>query len=114
MRPIDLANNRRRIISQAPDTEAPTVPSSLVLNNPTSSTLDWSFAGSIDNTAVVDYVLELRDEGSILIRTYTVTSISGTFTGLNTGKVYKFKAKARDDAGNESAYSAFTALVSTL
>ncbi len=81
------------------DTQAPTVPNGLTATpSTTSASLTWSAA--TDNFGVTGY--EVSINGGAAIAT-TVTGYTATNLTSNTG--YNFKVRARDAAGNWSAYS---------
>ena len=88
------------------DSQAPTVPTSLVSSSitPTSFTLSWT--ASTDNIGVVSYEVF---KGGISYGTSITTSLS--ITGLTPATAYSMTVKAKDAAGNVSAAS--TALVVT-
>ncbi|NIF07083.1 T9SS type A sorting domain-containing protein [Chryseobacterium sp. Tr-659] len=90
------------------DTEAPTIPTNLVANNPTSSSVAVSWTASTDNIGVVAY--EVYANG--VLKT-TVSGTSTTVTGLSPLTQYTFYVIAKDAAGNSSPQSA-TATQTTL
>lgn len=83
-----------------PDTQAPSVPSSLVASNvgQTSVTLSWN--ASTDNVGVTGYDVF---QGSTNLGSVTGTSIN--ITGLSPASAYSFKVRAHDAAGNNSTFS---------
>ncbi|MFC4906357.1 cellulose binding domain-containing protein [Actinomadura gamaensis] len=84
----------------APDTTPPSVPTGLTVSGATGTSLTVGWNASSDNTGVTGYDL-VRDNGSPT----TVTGTSTTVTGLSPNTSYSFKVRARDAAGNVSAYS---------
>lgn len=89
--------------SALPDTTAPTVPTGLTTSNVSSSSITLSWTASTDNVAVTGYDLQLDS-------TYvtTVTGTSYTFTGLSASTSYTLGVRAKDAAGNTSAYATTT------
>ena len=81
----------------APDTQAPTIPSSLVASNTTQTTVNLAWSASSDNTAVTGYDVY---RGSTKIATVTSTSYNATSLSANT--TYSFTVRAFDAAGNVS------------
>ncbi len=84
----------------APDTQAPTAPSSLAVSNVTQTTANLAWTGSTDNTGVTGYEVF---RGSTKIATVTATNYG--VTGLTAATNYTFSVKAIDAAGNVSAAS---------
>ncbi|MBG44835.1 MAG: peptidase M4 [Aequorivita sp.] len=84
----------------APDTQAPTAPSSLAASNVTQTTLTLSWNASTDNVGVTGYDVF---QGSTNLGSVTGTSTS--ITGLSPATAYSFKVRAHDAAGNNSGFS---------
>ncbi|MET7477316.1 cellulose binding domain-containing protein [Streptomyces sp. NPDC005648] len=84
------------------DTTPPSVPAQVTVGSATGSTLTvrWS-ASSDDSGTVAGY--EISRDGASPVST---TATSYTATGLQSGTGYSFRVRARDAAGNVSAYSA--------
>ncbi|MFE1910207.1 cellulose binding domain-containing protein [Streptomyces anandii] len=84
------------------DTTAPGVPPGVTVGSPTASSLTvrWN-AATDDSGAVAGYDVS-RDGGAPV----SVTGTSYTATGLQASTGYSFRVRARDAAGNTSAYSA--------
>lgn len=82
------------------DTQAPTVPTNLVANNPTSSTVALSWTASTDNIGVTGY--DVYANG--VLKT-TVATTSTTVQNLASSTLYNFYVIARDASGNSSAQS---------
>jgi chitodextrinase len=82
------------------DTTAPSVPSGLSTSNiaQTSATLNWS--ASTDAVGVTGYQVSINNGTA-----QNATGTSYSATGLTAGTTYNFKVRARDAAGNWSAYS---------
>ena len=82
------------------DTQAPTAPTNLATNNPTSNTISLSWTASTDNIGVVGY--EIYKDGVLYA---TVTGTTATVSGLNPSTTYNFYVIAKDAAGNASTVS---------
>jgi endonuclease I/chitodextrinase len=82
------------------DTEAPTVPTNVVLNNTTTVTIDASWNASTDNVAVTKY--EVFANGTLNGETATT---SYTVVGLIPNTTYTITVLAKDIANNKSAQS---------
>ncbi len=86
--------------SGSSDTTAPTVPSGLTSGNiqQTSATLSWT--ASTDNVGVTGYDVSINGGTAV-----AVTGTSYSATSLAAGTTHNFKVRARDAAGNLSAYA---------
>lgn len=82
------------------DTQAPTVPTNVMVSNETSNTIDVSWDASTDNVAVTEY--DVYVDATFY---QTVTSTSITVTGLSASTMYDFTVAAKDAEGNTSAQS---------
>ncbi|MFC3160754.1 Por secretion system C-terminal sorting domain-containing protein [Chryseobacterium arachidis] len=82
------------------DTQAPTAPTNLVANNPTSNSIAVSWTAATDNIGVTAY--EVYANG---ILKATVTGTSTTVNGLSPLTTYTFYVIAKDAAGNPSPQS---------
>jgi hypothetical protein len=82
------------------DTQAPTAPTGLSVGGISSTSVSLTWNASTDNVGVTGYDLY---RGSALAA--TVTSTSGTVSGLAASTAYTFSVKAHDAAGNQSAAS---------
>lgn len=82
------------------DTEAPSVPVNLAVTGTTSSTISLAWNASTDNIAVTGYDIYVNG-----VYKSTVSTNSGTVTGLAASTTYSFYVVARDAAGNKSANS---------
>ncbi|MFD2561359.1 endonuclease [Aquimarina rubra] len=82
------------------DTEAPTVPTNLMVSNETSNSIDVSWTASTDNTAVTEYDVYVNS-----VFNKSVATTSTTVNGLSAETTYSFTVLAKDAAGNESAQS---------
>jgi chitinase len=87
------------------DPIAPEVPTGLISLGVTDTTADLSWTASIDNIGVVGYDVEATDSlGNGALASSPTTST--TITGLKGSTTYSVKVRARDAAGNVSAWSA--------
>ncbi len=82
------------------DTQAPSVPTNIVISNETDTTLKVTWTASTDNTAVTAY--EVYVDGALnaepTANTYTVTSLTASTT-------YSIQVLAKDVVDNKSALS---------
>ncbi len=85
------------IVGNAADTQAPSVPTSLVASNITETTVDLSWTASTDNVGVTGY--DVYKDGTLL---GSVTGSAAQVTGLVAGTSYSFYVKAKDAAENIS------------
>ncbi|RZS99127.1 S8 family serine peptidase [Aquimarina brevivitae] len=83
-----------------PDTQAPTAPGSLTAADITQTTVSLSWNASSDNVGVTGY--DVYRSNTVIA---TVTGTSYEVTGLTADTAYSFRIKAKDEAGNESAFS---------
>lgn len=81
------------------DTQAPSVPGGLAVTGHSSSSVSLSWSASTDNVGVSGYEVY---QGSSLAT--TVTGTSATVSGLSASTAYTFKVRAKDAAGNASAF----------
>jgi hypothetical protein len=81
------------------DTSAPSTPGGLTVTGHSSSSVSLSWTASTDNVGVTGYEVY---QGSSLATTATGTS--ATVSGLSASTAYSFKVRARDAAGNLSAF----------
>lgn len=82
------------------DTQAPTAPTNLVANSPTSSSIALSWTASTDNVGVTGYDIYANN-----ILKATVTGTSTIVLSLNPSTTYNFYIIAKDAAGNVSQQS---------
>ena len=83
-----------------PDTQAPTAPGSLTASGVTQTTVSLSWNASTDNVGITGY--DIYRSNTVIA---TVTGTSYEVTGLTANTAYSFRVKAKDEAGNESAFS---------
>ncbi|GAB3977873.1 hypothetical protein GCM10029978_068970 [Actinoallomurus acanthiterrae] len=83
------------------DTQPPSAPSGLNVTGHTSSSVSLSWTAATDDTGVTGYDVF---QGTTLATTASGTT--ATVTGLQPATTYTFKVRARDAAGNLSAFSA--------
>ena len=86
----------------APDAQAPSTPGSLRSPGKSETSVDLAWAASTDNVKVSGYDV-FRD--GVQTGTADGTATSTTVAGLVVNKEYAFKIRARDAAGNVSAFS---------
>ncbi|MGW3244015.1 cellulose binding domain-containing protein [Streptomyces sp. NPDC001070] len=84
------------------DTTAPSVPGGVTVGSATSSSLTVRWTASTDDSGSVAGYEVSRDGGTPV----AVTGTSFTATGLAASTAYSFRVRAKDAAGNTSAYSA--------
>jgi hypothetical protein len=81
------------------DTSAPSTPGGLTVTGHSSSSVSLSWTASSDNVGVTGYEVY---QGSSLATTATGTT--ATVSGLSASTAYSFKVRAKDAAGNLSAF----------
>ncbi|WP_329790253.1 PQQ-dependent sugar dehydrogenase [Lentzea sp. DG1S-22] len=84
------------------DGQAPTTPGTLRPTGATSTSVSIAWGASTDNVAVTGY--EIHFDGA-LKQTADGSATSATVAGLTTGRTYAVKVRAKDAAGNLSAFS---------
>ena len=82
------------------DTQAPTAPTNLIANNPTSNSVSLNWTASTDNVGVTGY--DVYANGTLKT---TVTGTSTTVQSLTPSTTYNFYVIAKDAAGNVSPQS---------
>jgi acid phosphatase type 7 len=85
----------------SPDTTAPTAPTNLSAVARSSTQIDLAWSAATDNVGVTGY--ELYRDGALLQTLGVVTS--AVDTTVTAGKTYSYTVRARDAAGNWSAFS---------
>ena len=83
------------------DASAPTVPTGLTVTGQTTTTLDVSWGASTDNVGVTGYEVRLNSGTGV---TKAVSPRTHQFTGLTPATTYAVQVRARDAAGNWSAW----------
>lgn len=82
------------------DTQAPTAPTNLATNSPTSNSISLSWIASTDNVGVIGYNVYVN--GTLYA---TVSGTTATVSGLAPSTTYNFYVIAKDAAGNLSPQS---------
>ncbi|MEU7875257.1 fibronectin type III domain-containing protein [Dactylosporangium sp. NPDC049140] len=92
----------------APDTQPPTTPGTPSASGTTRSSTTLAWAASSDNVHVSGYDIYRASgaTGGTFAPVGTATTNSFTDTGLAAGTTYRYQVRARDAAGNVSAFSA--------
>jgi PQQ-dependent dehydrogenase (s-GDH family) len=90
------------LLTQLPDTQAPTAPTNLASSAITQTSFTLSWVASTDNVGVTGYDVY---QNGIKINTANITGTSFNVTGLLPGTTYAYYVKAKDAAGNQSANS---------
>jgi len=98
---IDHPEYVEMIWSSTIDSEAPSVPTNVMVSNETSNSIDLSWTASTDNIAVTEYDVYVNS-----VFNKSTSSTTTTVTGLNSETTYAFTILAKDAAGNESSQSA--------
>lgn len=93
----DIALDDFGVTASAPDTQAPSVPTSLSVSAVTDTTIDLSWNASSDNVGVTGYDVY---QGTALLG--SVVGTSANVTDLTEGTTYSFTVRAKDAAGNVS------------
>lgn len=83
------------------DTQAPTAPTNLVANNPTSNSISLSWTAATDNVGVTGYDIYFSN-GTFYA---TVAGTTAIVQGLTPSTTYTFYVIAKDAAGNSSPQS---------
>ena len=101
------SNEASATTAAAGDTQPPTAPSGLAATAVSSSQINLNWTASTDNVGVTGYLVERCQGGGCTnftqIGTPTATSFSST--GLSANRIYRFRVRAVDAAGNLSPYS---------
>ncbi|WP_433256745.1 chitinase C-terminal domain-containing protein [Streptosporangium sp. CA-135522] len=102
--PFSPAATAHTLKEQTPDTEAPTTPGTPVSTGKTSTGVTLQWAASTDDRGVTSYEVY---NGDALATTVTGTPPGTTTTvgGLAADTDHTFKVRAKDAAGNQSAFS---------
>jgi endo-1,4-beta-xylanase len=90
----------------AADTQPPTVPTNVVVANTTPAQVTVVWGAATDDVAVTGYdVFRANGLAAPFTSVGTVTGTSFTDTGLASSSLYRYQVRARDAAGNVSAFS---------
>ncbi|OAB27089.1 carbohydrate-binding protein [Paenibacillus macquariensis subsp. defensor] len=84
------------------DTQAPSAPTNLQATGTTTSSITLAWNASTDNVGVTGYDVY---QGSTLLGNVSGSTLTYTNTGLSANTTYTYKIKAKDAAGNVSAFS---------
>jgi mannan endo-1,4-beta-mannosidase len=89
------------------DTQPPTTPGTPTASNVTASSVSLSWSASSDNVAVTGYDIFRAPgaSGGSFASVGTATATAFTNTGLTAATTYRYQVRARDAAGNTSAFS---------
>ena len=99
----EAANKPELVLTTgAPDTQAPTAPTSLAASAPSPTQVNLTWNGSTDNVRVTNYLVY---RGGSLRATLGATALSYTDTTVSANSTYTYTVKARDGAGNLSGAS---------
>jgi len=90
------------LLTQLPDTQPPTAPTSLSSSSITLTSFTLSWSAATDNVAVTGYDVY---QNGLKINPSNITSTSFNVSGLTAGTTYSYFVKAKDAAGNESTAS---------
>jgi chitodextrinase len=90
-----------------PDTQAPTAPGTPVPSVVSSTQINVTWSAATDNVGVTRYVLERCQAAgcTAFAPIATPTALSFVDTGVSPATTYKYRVRAMDAAGNQSAYS---------
>jgi lysophospholipase L1-like esterase/chitodextrinase len=95
------------------DTSPPTTPGAPTTSNVTNASVTLSWGASSDNTGVSGYdVFRATGSGSFS-QVGTATTTTFTNTGLTAATTYRYQVRARDAAGNVSAFTAPVSVTTT-
>ncbi|GAA3302989.1 fibronectin type III domain-containing protein [Dactylosporangium vinaceum] len=94
----------------APDTQPPTTPGTPSASGTTRSSTTLTWAPSTDNFRVAGYDIYRATSSGTFAQVGTAATNSFTDTGLVPRTTYRYQVRARDGAGNVSAFSAAVAV----
>lgn len=102
-------------VAQAPDTEAPTTPTSPSATTASATQIDLSWTASTDNVGIAGYNVE-RCTGSGCSNWTEVQATNGigttwSDTGLAASTLYRYRIRARDTATPTPNYSGYSTIV---
>jgi chitodextrinase len=97
------------------DNQAPTTPGTPNTSGVTSSAVTLSWSASSDNTGVTGYDIfrATGASGGTFAQVGTATGTTFTNSGLSANTTYRYQVRARDAAGNTSAFSAARTVTTT-
>lgn len=97
------------------DTTAPSTPGTPTASGITASSVNLSWSASTDNVGVTGYDIYRAPgtSGGTFASVGTSTSASFTNTGLTAATTYRYQVRARDAAGNTSAFTTATTVTTT-
>jgi subtilisin family serine protease len=87
------------------DTTAPSVPGTPVASSVTATSASLTWTASTDNVGVTGYDVQRSVGGGAFTTVGSPTTNSYAATGLTASTAYQFRVRAKDAAGNTSAYS---------
>jgi chitodextrinase len=91
--------------SASADTTAPTVPGTITTSGLTATSVNLAWGASTDNVGVTGYDIFRATGGGAFASFGTSTTTSFAATGLTAATTYQFEVRARDAAGNTSAFN---------
>jgi poly(hydroxyalkanoate) depolymerase family esterase len=94
-------------VGGGPDNQAPSVPANLISPAHTSNSVSLSWGASTDNVGVTGYEVQrvTGATGGTFAAVATATTSSFVNSGLAASTTYRYRVRARDAAGNFSAFS---------
>jgi hypothetical protein len=95
------------------DVTPPTTPGVPSVSNVTSASADLAWAASTDNVGVTAYDLQRALGTNAFVQIATPTTTSFTDTGLSASTQYTWQVRARDAAGNTSAFATSASTTTT-
>lgn len=99
-----------QLVSQLPDTQAPSVATSLTASNITQNSLTLTWTAATDNVAVTGYDVY---QNGVKVNSSNITTTTYNVTGLSASTTYSFYIVAKDAASNTSASNAINATTAT-
>jgi len=88
-----------------PDTQPPTTPGTPTASATTATSTTLSWTASTDNISVTAYDVLRSLNNAAFTAVGTTATTTFTNTGLSPGSTYRYQVRARDAAGNTSAFS---------
>ena len=90
-----------KLVSNPGDTQKPTVPGTITFSNISQESIKLNWGASTDNKGVTAYDVFMNGTKEV-----TVSGTSATINALTCNTSYAFKVRAKDAAGNLSAFNA--------